>query len=127
LGRVACARFAAPEGHSGVAAQLAGGLCACLGAGAVVAWMAPSLQLASGAVGVIMLVLAGVLVSSLFFADLHWASAVLVLVSLAAPWLLAQRSVDRPWRAAIARAALAAIFGGAAIAVAALTTPPFGE
>jgi hypothetical protein len=124
---VTCASIATLLGHGALAAQLAGGMCACIGASAVVAWLAPTFQLAAGGVGVILLVLGGVLISGVFFADLHWASATLVLVSLAAPWLVARSPVHRPWRAAIVRAAIAAAFGAAAIVVAQLTTPSYGE
>jgi hypothetical protein len=122
-----CASIATLAGHGALAAQLAGGLCACIGASAVVAWLAPSFQLAAGGVGVILLVLGGVLISAVFFADLHWASASLVLASLAAPWLVARSPARGTWRAAIVRAVIAAVFGAAAIAVAALTTPSYGE
>jgi hypothetical protein len=122
-----CASIAVLLGHGALGGQLAGGMCASIGAGAVVARLAPRFQLAAGGVGAILLVLGGVLLSGVFFADLHWASALLVLASLAAPWSIARSTVERPWRAAIARAAIAAVFGAAAIAVAMFTTPSYGE
>jgi hypothetical protein len=122
-----CASIAVLAGHGALAAQLAGGLCACIGASVVVARLAPSFQLAAGGVGVILLVLGGVLISGVFFADLHWASALLVLASLPAPWLVARSRAQGAWRAAIGRAGIAAVLGAAAIAVAVLTTPSYGE
>jgi hypothetical protein len=114
-------------GHSAVVAELAGALCVCLGASAVVAVLAPRFRLARGAVVAILLVLTGVLLNGVFFSDVHWSSALLTVLSLGAPWIAA-RGGSRTrvgWKPALIRAALAAVFGAAAVLLAQQHAPTY--
>jgi hypothetical protein len=102
-------------------------LCVCLGASAVVAVLAPRFRLARGAVVAILLVLTGVLLNGVFFSDVHWSSALLTVLSLGAPWIAA-RGGSRTrvgWKPALIRAALAALFGAAAVRLAQQHAPTY--
>jgi hypothetical protein len=122
-----CVSVSSLLGHSALVAELAGALCVCLGASAVVSLLAPRFQLSSGSVAVTVLVLAGMLLNGVFFSDVHWSSALLALASLIVPWL-ARRGAGAArggWRAAAIGAGLALLFGAAAVVAAHLNAPSY--
>ena len=108
--------------HSGLVAQLAGAMAACLGASAVVAFGDRRFRLRPAAVSVIVLVLGGCLLNGRFHSGLQDSSALLLLGSFFAPWLadLPALGGAGPWK----RIGLAAL--PAAVAVA-LAWSPAGE
>jgi len=107
--------------------ELAGALCVGLGASAVAGVLAPRFRLARGAVVTILLVLTGVLLNGVFFSDVHWSSALLTVLSLGAPWIAARSGsgTKAGWKPALIRAALAALFGAAAVLSAQLHAPTY--
>lgn len=122
-----CCAVSALLGHSALVALLAGVLCACLGACAVVARIESRFQLSAGAVAVFMLVFGGVLLNGIFFSDLHWSSALFSCLALVSPWsvVLGARKVRGPWASGLLQASIAAVFGVAAIAAAHLNAPSY--
>jgi hypothetical protein len=113
--------------NSALVAELVGTVCVGLGAAAVASAIAPRFRFSSGAVAVLMLVLAGALENGVLFGDLHWASALFAALALVAP-LAAERmrrTPRNPWASAAVRAAIAAAFGAGAIAIAHLNAPSY--
>jgi hypothetical protein len=121
------ASIAALLAHSALVAELAGAMCVALGAGAVTARLSSRFQLSAGAVAIFVLVFAGVLENGVLFADMHWSSAACAMLAVVAPWLAeaAPRPSRGPWTSAVIRAAVAALFGAAAIAAAHFNTPSY--
>lgn len=117
---VSAASLAALQQHLASLAQLAGALAGGLGAAVVLAWWNPRLSLAGGGVAVALVVLAALLVNAVHYATLPPLAAELVLLALLTPWLAHLPWFDAlgPKAKVLARAGLAALPAGAAVAVA---------
>lgn len=96
---------------SALLGQLAGSLAAVCGAALVLAWWAPGLTLAGGAMTVFIPVYVGLILRGYFFGELPYGSAIAMAIAPAILWLGEQRRIrfTRPWKAALMRAAIAAV------------------
>lgn len=93
---------------SALLGQLTGALAAVFGAAIVLAWWAPGLSLAAGALTVFAPVYVGLLIQAHFYSELPLLSAVLLYLTPFCLWLGEARRVYymKPWKAALTRLAI---------------------